>query len=105
EYNANRLTVARQLHYSTRDGSKSLDLVLLLNGLPIATGELKSPMTAQSWTVEDAKRQYREDRDPAEVIFARRTLVHFAVDPDQVFLTTRLAGRKTRFLPFNVGSQ
>lgn len=104
EYHANRLTVARQLHYSTRDASKSLDLVLLLNGIPVATAELKSPMTAQSWTVEDAKRQYREDRDPAELIFARRTLVHFAVDPDQVFLTTRLAGRKTRFLPFNVGS-
>ncbi|MBS2965262.1 type I restriction endonuclease subunit R, partial [Actinocrinis puniceicyclus] len=104
EYHANRLTVARQLHYSPRDPSKSLDLTLFLNGIPIATVELKSPLTAQRWTVEDAKRQYREDRDPNELLFARRALVHFAVDPDLVFLTTRLAGPRTRFLPFNVGS-
>jgi type I restriction enzyme R subunit len=54
--------------------------------------------------VEDAKHQYRTDRDPRELIFARRTLVHFAVDQDLVFLTTRLAGTQTRFLPFNIGS-
>lgn len=60
--------------------------------------------TRRSGDVEDAKRQYRADRDPKELIFARRTLVHFAVDPHLVFLTTRLAGKRTRFLPFNVGS-
>lgn len=103
-YNANRLAVARQLHYSSRDPNKSLDLALFLNGIPIATAELKSPLTPQGWTVEDAKRQYREDRNPNELIFAKRTLAHFAVDLDEVFLTTRLAGPGTRFLPFNIGS-
>lgn len=104
EYDANRLTVVRQLRYSA-DGSdrgNALDLVLFVNGLPVATAELKNPMTGQ--TVEDAKRQYRFDRNPMEALFARRALVHFAVDPDQVFLTTQLRGRDTRFLPFNTGS-
>ncbi len=102
EYNANRLTVTRQLHYSAKDPDKSLDLVLFVNGVPVATAELKNLLTQQ--TVEDAKRQYRITRDPRELIFAKRALVHFAVDQDSVFLTTRLAGKKTRFLPFNLGS-
>ncbi len=102
EYHSNRLTVTRQLHYSAKDANKSLDLTFFLNGVPVATAELKNPLTGQ--TVEDAKRQYRTDRDPRELLFARRTLVHFAVDPDLVFITTRLAGDKTRFLPFNVGT-
>ncbi|HEV8651357.1 MAG TPA: type I restriction endonuclease [Actinomycetes bacterium] len=101
-YKANRLTVMRQLHYSIRDPHKSLDLVLFLNGVPVATAELKNPLTGQ--TVEHAKAQYRQDRDPKELLFARRALVHFAVDPDLVFITTRLAGAKTRFLPFSTGS-
>jgi type I restriction enzyme R subunit len=63
--------------------------------------ELKNPLTGQG--VEDAKAQYRKDRDPKELLFARRTLAHFAVDPHLVFVTTRLAGAQTRFLPFNVG--
>lgn len=102
EYNANRLTVVRQFHYSAATPGKSLDLALFLNGLPIASAELKNPLSYQ--TVEHAKRQYRFDRDPNELFFARRSLVHFAVDPDLVFLTTRLAGRQTRFLPFNMGT-
>lgn len=102
EYNANRLTVTRQLRYSVKDAGKSLDLALFVNGIPVATVELKNPLTGQ--TVEDAKLQYRTTRDPRELIFAKRTLVHFAVDPELVFLTTRLAGKKTRFLPFNLGS-
>ncbi|WP_200210386.1 type I restriction endonuclease subunit R [Micromonospora coerulea] len=101
EYHGNRLTVVRQLRYSARTADE-LDLGLFVNGIPIATAELKNPLTGQD--VEDAKRQYRKSRDPKELIFARRTLVHFAVDPHLVFLTTRLAGEKTRFLPFNVGS-
>jgi type I restriction enzyme R subunit len=101
-YRANRITVTRQLHFSERD-EKSLDLALFVNGIPLATAELKNPLTGQ--TVEDAKTQYREKRDPKELLFARRTLVHFAVDPDLVFVTTRLAGEKTRFLPFNTGSE
>jgi type I restriction enzyme R subunit len=102
QYQANRLTVARQFHYSPQDPAKSVDLALFLNGIPVATAELKNPATGQ--TAEDAKRQYRTTRDPKELIFARRTLVHFAVDPDLAFITTRLAGARTRFLPFNTGS-
>lgn len=101
EYNANRLTVVRQLRYSAKTADE-LDLALFVNGIPIATVELKNPLTGQD--VDDAKAQYRNDRDPKELIFARRALVHFAVDPHLVFLTTRLAGSQTRFLPFNVGS-
>lgn len=102
-YEANRLTLTRQLKYSTRN-ENSIDLVIGLNGIPIATVELKNPMTGQ--TVEHAKHQYRADRDQRETIFdfKRRTLVHFAVDPDLVFMTTRLAGSKTYFLPFNRGN-
>ncbi|MEH0820717.1 MULTISPECIES: type I restriction endonuclease subunit R [unclassified Micromonospora] len=100
-YRANRLTVTRQLAYS-RQNNNTLDLVLFVNGIPLATAELKNPLTGQ--TVEDAKKQYRETRDPKELLFARRTLVHFAVDPDLVFVTTKLARAKTRFLPFNTGS-
>jgi type I restriction enzyme, R subunit len=100
-YRANRCTVVRQLAYSESDPDKTLDLTLLLNGIPTATAELKNPLTGQN--VEHAKTQYRRDRDPAEPIFSR-TLVHFAVDPDLVFLTTQLAREDTTFLPFNQGS-
>jgi type I restriction enzyme R subunit len=103
EYSQNRLTVTRQLHYSVKTPEKSLDLVLFVNGVPVATAELKNPLTNQ--TVEHAKEQYRRDRDPRELLFARRALVHFAVDPELVFITTRLTGRTTRFLPFNRGSE
>ncbi|MEV6924536.1 type I restriction endonuclease [Dactylosporangium sp. NPDC051485] len=101
EYSANRLTVVRQLRYSAKT-SDELDLALFVNGIPVATAELKNPLTGQD--VEDAKAQYRTDRDPKEPLFDKRALVHFAVDPHLVFLTTRLAGERTRFLPFNVGS-
>ncbi|MGH2759839.1 MAG: type I restriction endonuclease subunit R, partial [Actinomycetota bacterium] len=99
-YDANRLSVTRQLHYA--GDVKALDLVLFCNGLPTATAELKNPMTLQ--TVDHAIAQYRTDRDPANVLFARRAVVHFAVDPDVVMMTTSLAGKDTTFLPFNRGS-
>lgn len=101
-YAANRLTITRQLKYSSRHGN-TLDVTLSLNGIPVATAELKNPMTGQTW--KDAIIQYRSDRDPADLIFnfKKRTLVHFAVDPDEVYMTTRLAGRSTHFLPFNKG--
>lgn len=101
-YTANRLGITRQLHFSARS-EKSLDVTLSLNGIPIATLELKNPLTGQ--TVEDARRQYKVDRDPREPIFEfkRRTLVHFAVDTESVLMTTRLAGSATHFLPFNKG--
>lgn len=101
-YKANRLGITRQLHFSPRS-EKSLDVTLSLNGIPIATLELKNPLTSQ--TVNNATYQYRHDRDPREVIFdfKRRTLVHFAVDTEAVFMSTRLAGTATHFLPFNRG--
>ena len=101
-YAANRLGLTRQLRFSPRS-EKSLDVTLSLNGIPVATLELKNPLTGQ--TVEDARRQYKQDRDPREPIFEfkRRTLVHFAVDTEAVLMTTRLAGTATHFLPFNKG--
>ena len=98
---ANLFAVVRQLRFSEQ-GEQSLDLVLFLNGIPIFTAELKNPLNGQD--VEDAIRQYRTDRDPREPLLAYgRCLAHFAVDPEQVFVTTALAGPKTRFLPFNQG--
>jgi type I restriction enzyme R subunit len=101
-YAANRMGLTRQLHFSPRS-EKSLDVTLSLNGIPVATVELKNPLTGQR--VEDARRQYKQDRDPREPIFEfkRRTLVHFAVDTESVLMTTRLAGTATHFLPFNKG--
>ena len=102
-YAANRLGLTRQLRFSSRS-EKSLDLTVSLNGIPVATVELKNPLTGQR--VEDAIQQYRHDRDPREPIFEfkRRTLVHFAVDTERVRMTTRLAGDATHFLPFDKGS-
>ena len=101
-YAANRLGLTRQLHFSPRS-KKSLDVTLSLNGIPVTTLELKNPLTGQR--VEDARRQYKQDRDPRDPIFEfkRRTLVHFAVDTESVLMTTRLAGPATHFLPFNKG--
>jgi len=101
EYNANVLTVARQLHYSVRGPQLSVDMAFFVNGLPVATVELKNPNTGQN--VDHAIAQYR-DRDANEVFFAKRALVHFAVDPDRALIATRLRGGDTQFLPFNVGS-
>jgi type I restriction enzyme R subunit len=103
QYAANQIGITRQLHYSDRDPNKSLDVTLSLNGIPIVTLELKNPITHQ--TFENAKKQYRKDRDPREPIFEfkRRTLVHFAVDTEEVWMATRLAGEATHFLPFNRG--
>ncbi|MEQ9104889.1 MAG: type I restriction endonuclease [Rhodothermales bacterium] len=101
-YAANIFAVIRQLHYSIKNKNHSLDLVLFLNGIPLFTAELKNAITGQ--TVKDAMRQYREDRDPKEPLFAfGRCLGHFAVDTDLAYVTTRLDGVRTRFLPFNRG--
>jgi len=101
-YEANRLTITRQLRYSVKHGN-TLDVTLALNGIPVATLELKNPMTGQNWRHADT--QYKNDRDPSDLIFQfkKRSLVHFAVDTDEVYMTTRLSGRNTRFLPFNRG--
>lgn len=98
---ANLFSVVRQVRYSEKNVN-CIDLVLFLNGIPIFTAELKNPLTGQE--VEDAIRQYKTDRDPREPLLAPgRCLAHFAVDPDLVYVTTQLAGPRTRFLPFNQG--
>ncbi len=101
-YAANRLGVIRQLHHSESHPMDSLDLTLVVNGIPVATAELKNPLTGQG--TEQAMAQFRTDRNPLDLIFAKRTLVHFAVDPHRVAMTTRLAGQDTVFLPFDLGS-
>ena len=99
-YAQNRFTLIRQLKYSERDGKKSLDIALFLNGLPLVTMELKNSLTGQ--VVADAEKQYREDRDPREPLFRfKRCLVHFAVGNEKVSMTTHLEGPNTRFFPFN----
>ncbi len=100
-YATNRVTVTRQFNYEP-GSEKDIDLALLVNGLLTATAELKNPLTGQS--IANARVQYRQDRDSANVSLARRALVHFAVDPDFVEMTTKLAGDDTRFLPFNQGT-
>jgi type I restriction enzyme R subunit len=102
QYNCNRLYVTRQVHFSSKN-KKSIDLLLSLNGLPIATVELKNHFTGQR--VSEAMEQYRTSRDPKELLFhfKKRALVHFTVDPDEVYFTTKLESSSTRFFPFNKG--
>ena len=101
-YAANRLAVVRQVHHDPKEPTHSIDLVLVLNGIPVVTAELKNAMTHQ--TAADAVRQYQR-RDPEAPIFRfkRRALVHFAVDSDEARMSTRLERTATRFLPFNRG--
>ncbi|MCF6148428.1 MAG: type I restriction endonuclease subunit R [Candidatus Kuenenia sp.] len=101
-YKLNKLSVTRQVHFSTKN-NKSIDLLLSLNGLPVATIELKNHFTGQS--VSEAMEQYRTSRDPRELLFQfkKRALVHFTLDPDEVYFTTRLESGGTRFSPFNKG--
>jgi len=106
-YHANRLRVVRQVRYSQAN-ENSIDLVLFLNGLPVATAELKTDFTQ---SVQDAVDQYRFDRQPSPkgqrpeplLAFLGGALVHFAVSDSEVMMTTRLDGPATRFLPFNKG--
>lgn len=101
-YDMNRLMITRQVHYSL-DNNNSLDTMIFLNGLPIITIELKNQLTGQN--VQNAIAQYKSDRNPKEKIFAfkQRALVHFAVDADEIYMTTKLGGQDTFFLPFNKG--
>ncbi|MBU3600388.1 type I restriction endonuclease subunit R [Polynucleobacter sp. 30F-ANTBAC] len=108
-YEANLLSVIRQVYYSVKDrGEKgknnSIDVVLFLNGIPVATVELKNALTGQ--TIQDAIRQYKYDRKPAgETLLASgRVLVHVAVDTDEAGMTTKLNNGKTVFLPLNRGN-
>lgn len=103
DYKAVRLRVMRQVTYSPDGGGGRIDLVFFVNGLPVATLELKTYFKQQA---RSAVEQYRKDRDPKgqPLLTFGRTLVHFAVDDDEVWMTTRLAGRSTVFLPFNRGT-
>ncbi|RMH50430.1 MAG: type I restriction endonuclease subunit R [Bacteroidetes bacterium] len=99
---ANRFSVTRQLRYSEDQTRRALDLVLFINGLPVATFELKNRLTKQ--TVADAVEQYRRDRDPREKLFEfGRCVVHFAVDEEEVRFCSHLQGKASWFLPFNRG--
>ena len=101
-YRLNRFSVTRQLRYSQDQTALSLDLCLFINGLPIATFELKNSLTKQ--TVDDAVEQYKRDRNPREPLFALgRCLAHFAVDEHEVKFCTQLRGKASWFLPFNRG--
>ena len=101
-YAQNRFSVTRQLRYSRDETQLALDLALFINGLPIATFELKNNLTKQ--TVADAVEQYQRDRDPRERLFEfGRCIVHFAVDDQEVRMCTRLKGKASWFLPFNIG--
>lgn len=99
---ANIFSITRQLRYSKDETQLSLDLALFINGLPVATFELKNRLTKQ--TVEDAVQQYKRDRDPRQLLFQfGRCLVHFAVDDQEVRFCTHLKGKDSWFLPFNQG--
>jgi len=101
-YVANRFGVTRQLRYSRDETQRALDLGLFINGLPVATFELKNSLTKQ--TVADAVEQYQRDRDPREKLFEfGRCVVHFAVDDHEVRFCTHLKGKGSWFLPFNQG--
>ncbi|MEF7441726.1 type I restriction endonuclease [Paenibacillus lautus] len=102
-YRKNRYAVSRQVYYSDKHNN-SLDMVLFVNGLPLVVMELKNQFTGQ--TVEHAMKQLSNDRDPRETLFKfnERVVVYFAVDPDEVFMTTELKKEKTKFLPFNRGN-
>ena len=99
---ANRFSVTRQLRYSRDETQRALDLGLFINGLPVATFELKNSLTKQ--TVADAVKQYQLDRDPREKLFEfGRCVAHFAVDDHEVRFCTQLKGKASWFLPFNQG--
>jgi type I restriction enzyme R subunit len=109
KYQQNRLRVMRQVHYSTSN-QNSIDLVFFVNGIPVATAELKTDFTQ---SIDDARKQYQFDRPPKDpktkfpeplLTFKRGALVHFAVSTDEVYMTTQLKGKTTFFLPFNLGN-
>ena len=110
-YARNRLTITRQVAFTSvmkrADGKNRrcvIDVTLAVNGIPVVTAELKNPLTGQR--AADAMRQYEDERDGRDLLFGfkKRALVHFAVDPDEVWMTTQLRGKETDFLPFNLGN-
>ena len=110
-YARNRLTITRQVAFTSvmkkADGKNRrcvIDVTLAVNGIPVVTAELTNPLTGQR--AAHAMRQYEDERDERDLLFAfkKRALVHFAADPDEVWMTTRLRGKETDFLPFNRGN-
>ena len=110
-YARNRLTITRQVAFTSvmkkADGKNRrciIDVTLAVNGIPVVTAELKNPLTGQR--AAHAVHQYENERDGRDLLFAfkKRALVHFAVDPDEVWMATRLSGKETHFLPFNRGN-
>ena len=110
-YAKNRLTITRQVAFASAmkkaDGNNRrciIDMTLAVNGIPVVTAELKNLLTGQR--AADAMRQYENERDERDLLFAfkKRALVHFAADPNEVWMTTRLNGKETEFLPFNRGN-
>jgi len=101
---SNEFSVTRQVRYSLSNPREEIDMVLFINGLPIITLELKNPSTGQNARIH-GQRQYREERDPSQPLLQfGRCIVHMTVDTDEVYMTTRLSGKKTIFLPFNQGN-
>ena len=102
-YADNDFTAIRQLHYSPTDTMLSVDIALFINGLPVVTMELKNHFTGQ--TVENAKAQYQNDRNPKDLLFKpKRCAVHLAVDDTDVAMCSMLSGKSSWFLPFNKGN-
>ncbi|MBS4235413.1 type I restriction endonuclease subunit R [Campylobacter vulpis] len=99
DYKKSIFSITRQLYYSEKNNN-SLDMVIFLNGLPLITMELKNPFTGQN--VYNAIEQYKKDRDPRESIF-KQSVVHFALDSDLIYMSTKLEGVGSKFLPFNRG--
>lgn len=103
QFKSNVFSSTRQVHYSLDNPNESIDLVLFINGLAFATLELKNPWTGQTARFHGQK-QYRTSRDNHQPLLQfGRCLVHMAVDTDEVYMTTKLAGKSTFFLPFNKG--
>lgn len=104
QFASNEFSVTRQVAYSCTNPQLEIDMVLFINGLPIITMELKNPWTGQNAKFHGIK-QYKENRDPKETLlnFAR-CLVHFVIDTDEAYMTTKLSGKNTYFLPFNKGN-
>ena len=102
QYDANIVKITRQV---ITEYNERIDMVISVNGIPVSTIELKNEMSTTGWTVEDAKYQYRTERNSQGKLFEfkKRALVHFAVDTQEVYMTTKLEGEGTRFLPFNRG--
>ena len=102
-FDSNQFSVTRQVRYSLTNTREEIDMVLFINGLPFATMELKNPWTGQNAKVH-GQNQYKTKRDITQPLLQfGRCMVHFAVDTDEVYMTTKLDGNNTFFLPFNLG--